>query len=47
MNCAASALSLFDAWERADYDGVMAHLAPNVKVRDSPRGGDDRTRRSQ
>ena len=37
MDCAANALSLFDAWERADYDGVMAHLAPNVRVRDNPR----------
>jgi steroid delta-isomerase-like uncharacterized protein len=37
MDRAASALSLFEAWERADYDGVMAHLAGDVTVRDNPR----------
>ena len=38
MDCAASALSFFDAWEKADYEGLMAHLAPDAKVRDHPRG---------
>jgi len=36
-DCAAQALSLFDAWERRDYDAVMAHLAGDAVVRDMPR----------
>jgi len=38
VDCAASALSFFDAWEHADYDALMGYLAGDVKVRDNPRG---------
>lgn len=37
-DCAAKALSLFDAWEARDYDAAMAHLADGAHVRDMPRG---------
>ena len=35
---AATALALFDDWEKRDYDAVMAHFATGAIVRDHPRG---------
>jgi hypothetical protein len=36
-DCAAKALSLFDAWEARDYDAVMAQFGDGAHVRDMPR----------
>jgi steroid delta-isomerase-like uncharacterized protein len=33
----ATALALFDEWEKRDYDAVMAHFASGGVVRDHPR----------
>ena len=35
---AATAVALFDDWEKRDYDSVMARFAPDAIVRDYPRG---------
>ena len=37
-DCAARALSFFDAWEKRDFDEVMDHIAPAAVVKDHPRG---------
>jgi steroid delta-isomerase-like uncharacterized protein len=34
---AATALALFDEWEKRDYDAVMGHFADGAVVRDHPR----------
>lgn len=34
---AAAAVGLFDAWERRDFDAVMAYFAEGAVVRDRPR----------
>ena len=35
---AARALSLFDTWEKRDFDGLRQQMADDVVVKDHPRG---------